>query len=488
MQIKIRFNIFALVAVVFATAASGASGADTDAPGQVYRDRVDPHWFGDTNAPTRFWYRVTLPKDGREFILVDALKGQRAPAFDHSRVARALSKLLGHTIAGDQLPVESIEFSRDEKSILLHGLDTGWKLDLDSYSLTVETNAGSGEVQLSAIPAPHPSRETGRETELTFENRLKEPVTLYWIDPNGNRVSYGTLRSGQIRQQHTFAGHVWLVTPLNGSNVLGVFEAESAPDTAIVDGHPISAGRQSLGDDNEPPPAGEARSPDGKREVFVRDDNLFLRDLVNGTETLLTSDGNPSHSYARNNEAARDIELDYDLADPPTPTPEVYWSPDSRHLVALRHQRGTQRRVYLIASSPDDRLQPKLDSYPYLKPGDDVPYSQPHLFDVAAKKEISMDNALFANPWTSTMCAGARIRRGSPSCTTSAGIRCCASWRWMPRPARSNPIVDETSHTFIDYSGKFFVRLSGRHRRNHLDVRARRLEPSLSLRREDRHR
>ena len=35
------------------------------------------------------------------------------------------------------------------------------------------------------------------------------------------------------------------------------------------------------------------------------------------------------------------IGMDYDKADPPAEEPEVYWSPDSRHLVAMRtaHRR-----------------------------------------------------------------------------------------------------------------------------------------------------
>src|ERR1700730_2132096 len=38
----------------------------------------------------RFWYRVTTP-EGSEFVMVEAEKGTRAPAFDHSKLAAALS-------------------------------------------------------------------------------------------------------------------------------------------------------------------------------------------------------------------------------------------------------------------------------------------------------------------------------------------------------------------------------------------------------------
>ena len=40
--------------------------------------------------------------------------------------------------------------------------------------------------------------------------------------------------------------------------------------------------------------------------------------------------------------------------------------------VALRTKKGDERKVYLIESSPKDQLQPRLQSYDYLKPGDRV--------------------------------------------------------------------------------------------------------------------
>src|SRR4051812_1409596 len=44
----------------------------------------------------RFWYRATTAAGG-EFILFDAAKGTRAAAFDHAKVAAALSKATGRS-------------------------------------------------------------------------------------------------------------------------------------------------------------------------------------------------------------------------------------------------------------------------------------------------------------------------------------------------------------------------------------------------------
>src|SRR5215472_16302486 len=53
----------------------------------VYVADVSPHWIEKTN---RFFYHKASP-GGSEFILVDAGQGTSAPAFDHARLAAALS-------------------------------------------------------------------------------------------------------------------------------------------------------------------------------------------------------------------------------------------------------------------------------------------------------------------------------------------------------------------------------------------------------------
>src|SRR3989442_14515626 len=49
----------------------------------VYKARITPHWFQND---TRFWYRNDLKGNTKEFILVDAEKGTRQPAFDHEEL------------------------------------------------------------------------------------------------------------------------------------------------------------------------------------------------------------------------------------------------------------------------------------------------------------------------------------------------------------------------------------------------------------------
>ena len=428
----------------------------TNGPPLVFRDRVDPNWFADTSGQTNdFWYRLDLAQSNREFILVNAVEGTRQPAFNHARVAEALAKLTGHDVSAERLPIESLDFSRDGKTVTLHGTDGDWKLDLDTYTITPEKTSPSGR-QLPAGRIPHPTEKTGQATQITFVNQLPAAVNLFWIDSTGNRVPYGSLEAGERKIENTFAGHVWLVTGRTGF-VLGVYEAESKPGMATIGARGGGFGRFRRGGGGGAPPSGPTgTSPDGRWQAYVYGDNLYLRDLKTGKGTPLTCDANPNSTYARDEEFERNINMQFDTQNPATPTPEVYWSPDSKHLVAMRLQPGTERRVYEVESSPADQLQPKLTSYPYLKAGDQVPVSKPHLFDIGTMKEIPVSDVLFANPWSIT---DVRWDPDSSHFTFLFNQRGHQALRVLAVDASTglvNPIVDEESKTFVDYSGKFY--------------------------------
>src|SRR5439155_24654613 len=81
-----------------------------EGPRRVFKDRVIPHWFHDN---TRFWYRNDLRDGAKEFIVVDAGRATREPAFDHAKLAAALSQAPGAEYRADKLPFDSIEFIED---------------------------------------------------------------------------------------------------------------------------------------------------------------------------------------------------------------------------------------------------------------------------------------------------------------------------------------------------------------------------------------
>ena len=99
--------------------------------GKVFRDRVTPHWYSNND---RLWYRVDLPGGAREFIGVDAVKGERKPAFDHAKVAASLSKAAEAAFAADRLPFDFIQVEDDGK-VRFEANGQGWSYDPSGDSI-----------------------------------------------------------------------------------------------------------------------------------------------------------------------------------------------------------------------------------------------------------------------------------------------------------------------------------------------------------------
>jgi dipeptidyl-peptidase-4 len=335
-------------------AAAGAAAAP--AP-RLYQSSVRPHWFDGNN---RFWYRNELRGGGREFILVDAERGTRAPAFDHEAVA----KQLGETARATHLPIERLEFSADGWEVILIGRTHRWRLERASGKVEAVTGEAAlpGGEGLPAQGRPRASARTGQETEILFDNRLDQEVRLFWLDSEGTRQSYGRIPPRSRRAQHTFGGHVWLVANEQGET-LAVFEATDQPDTAIIDGRPALE-RETWPERGRRRPRQTGVSPDGHWTAFVRDYNVFVRSAT-GEERRLSEDGREGNAYGR-----------------------LEWAPDSRTLVAWRVAAGDRKEVYLIRSSPPGGGRAQFESRYYALPGDRFPRHELNLFDMAGRKQV----------------------------------------------------------------------------------------------------
>jgi hypothetical protein len=95
-----------------------------------------PNWIGDS---ARFWYRKTV-KGGNEFVVVDAEKGTKQPAFDHARVATAL----GSKYKAETLPFVEFAFADGEKAITFTADGSAWKCTLADYACVKTGSAPAG--------------------------------------------------------------------------------------------------------------------------------------------------------------------------------------------------------------------------------------------------------------------------------------------------------------------------------------------------------
>ncbi len=208
----------------------------------VFGASVRPNWIDDNY----FWYRNTIP-EGNEFVMVDAKKKQRTRAFDHKKLASALSKAVEKEYEPFKLPFQSIKFSEKR----------------DSLTFTVGSTLYSYEIKKN-------------------------------ICTKGER----TIRADR---------------------------------SLIV-------------------------SPDGNLGAFIREHNLWMKNLTTEKETRLTTDGIEDFGYGTNNagwtKSTRAVLL---------------WSPDSKKIATFQHDGRGVGEMYLVTTNVG---HPKLVAWKYPLPED----------------------------------------------------------------------------------------------------------------------
>ena len=119
----------------------------------------------------------------------------------------------------------------------------------------------------------------------------------------------------------------------------------------------------------------ELVSPDGKSAAFIRDWNLWVRDVATGRETQLTTDGQKDFGYATDN--AGWIKSN---------RPILIWSPDSRKIATFQQDDRPLGEMYLVTTKVG---HPELQQWKYPLPGDSV-ISMIHrvVIDVNARRVI----------------------------------------------------------------------------------------------------
>lgn len=201
--------------------------------------------------------------------------------------------------------------------------------------------------------------------------------------------------------------------------------------------------------------AGPIASPDGTKEAYIKNDNVYVRDRATGAEKQLSLDGTLGNYYSS----------------------YIRWSPDSKKVAAMKIRPVEKRYVYYVESSPADQLQPKLHKQEYAKPGDELPFKVPCIFDVESGKAVIPDTELFDSQYD---LFGPEWNDDSKAVTFEYNQRGHKVYRVLELSAetgRVRPIVEETSDKYVNYprrfrhdlpDGKRMIWMSERDNWNHL--------------------
>jgi dipeptidyl aminopeptidase/acylaminoacyl peptidase len=239
---------------------------------QVFAADARPNWIEKTN---RFWYRRVGPK-GTEFVLVDAEKNTSASAFDHPRLAAALSRATKQEYKPTELPFDSIEFVNEGKAIRFEVGDEQWTCGLDNYECKQE-------------PAQNPD---------------------------------------------------------------------------------------------------ESLSPDKRWAAYLKDHNLYLRNVSTGQIAQFTQDGVAGWDYATPLPSLQPMveQGTEELKQKPA----VFWAPDSSKLITYRIDSRSAGRFTSIQFVPPDQLRPKAFAVVYPLPGETLPAAAPIIFEVPSGKRVDV--------------------------------------------------------------------------------------------------
>ncbi|SFS05906.1 Dipeptidyl aminopeptidase/acylaminoacyl peptidase [Granulicella pectinivorans] len=139
-------------------------------------------------------------------------------------------------------------------------------------------------------------------------------------------------------------------------------------------------------------------SPDKKKQAFIRDWNLWIRDVKTGEETQLTTDGQKNYGYATDNAGWTHSN-----------NPILVWSPDSNKIATFQQDQRKTGDMYLISTNNG---HPKLEAWKYPLAGDkDITMIERVVIDVPAKKVVRFK--MPPDQHRSTLCDDISCRGGS---------------------------------------------------------------------------
>jgi dipeptidyl-peptidase-4 len=121
-------------------------------------------------------------------------------------------------------------------------------------------------------------------------------------------------------------------------------------------------------------------SPDGNKVAFVRDNNIYLKDLNTEEEEKITQDGEKNKIINGGTDWVYEEEFSFARA--------FFWSPDSK---SIAYYKFNEEAVPVYSMTIYDELYPTANQYKYPKPGEKNAIVSIYLYDIQQKQTKTVD-------------------------------------------------------------------------------------------------
>jgi len=300
-------------------------------PRRVYGDRVTPHWFREN---TRFWYRNDLRDGAKEFVLVDTERGARQLAFDHAKLASALSRAAGTEHNGAKLPFNSIAFVDDARAVAFKVNETTWKCDLASYECSrTDTDIIFPPVESAEEGGPFQRRRSGTG------QRQRDDADA---SPDGKWTAFVKDHNVFIKSREDETREVRLSQ--DGKDGLAYGRFSWSPDSKTLVALRVEPGERKEVHLIQSSPEGGGRAKLQTRPYPLPGDK-FANYELNIFEIA----------------GAKQIKPELDRFEHEWLTPRVRWKKDGRHLMYQQTDRGHQRLRVIEVDSQTGKARNLID-------------------------------------------------------------------------------------------------------------------------------
>ncbi|WP_406853305.1 DPP IV N-terminal domain-containing protein [Brevundimonas sp. BH3] len=197
-------------------------------------------------------------------------------------------------------------------------------------------------------------------------------------------------------------------------------------------------------------------SPDGRWMAEVRDGDIYIVSVADGSARRLTQDGANS-SYATPLINLKDMAAQGTSR--PETSPMVIWSPDSRKIATYRIDRSSARHLSLVQSSPKDGGPPRVLDYVYPLTGDtEIPTSEGLIFDIETGQHTAMQTPprpvlYYGGPWYEWSADSKAVFERQPA----RGYGALTLNRIEADTGQVRKLTEDTSDTYVDFYGHFWT-------------------------------